>query len=152
MEYKVVTLEEKTVIGISARTSNFDPKMSETIGGLWTRFFEDGMYSEIEGKMNGKALGIYTDYEDNEKNEYTALVACEVKEGANVPEGMVKRKLAAGRYAEFVVIGDMVKAVQEFWEKLWTMDLPRSFVNDFEEYQDEKMEDAEIRFYISLRD
>ena len=32
------------------------------------------------------------------------------------------------------------------------MDLPRAFTNDFEEYQDDKMEESEIHFYISLRE
>lgn len=32
------------------------------------------------------------------------------------------------------------------------MDLPRSYVCDFEEYHDDNMEEAEIHIYIGLRD
>lgn len=152
MEYEVVWLEEKTVAGVAARTNNTDGNMTNVIGGLWQKFFAEGMYSAIERKANQKALGIYTDYEGNEKNDYTAMVACEVEEGSTIPKGMIERKLPAGHYAKFVVIGDMVKTVQKFWQELWKMDLPRAFTNDFEEYQDDKMEESEIHFYISLRE
>ncbi len=36
--------------------------------------------------------------------------------------------------------------------QLWNMDLPRSYVCDFEEYQDGEMENAEIHIYIGLKD
>ena len=32
------------------------------------------------------------------------------------------------------------------------MDLPRAFVCDFEEYQDDSMENAEIHIYVGLKD
>ena len=44
----------------------------------------------------------------------------------------------------------MVRAVQEFWEKLWSMDLNRNYKCDFEEYQDGNMDDAIIYIYISI--
>jgi len=48
------------------------------------------------------------------------------------------------------VKGDMQKAVADFWQQLWEMDLPRSFLCDFEEYQNSDMEQAEIHIYIGL--
>ena len=39
MEYEIVTLEEKIVAGVSARTNNMNPDMGAVIGGLWKRFF-----------------------------------------------------------------------------------------------------------------
>lgn len=35
MEYKVVLLEEKAIVGLSAMTGNNDPDMGTIIGGLW---------------------------------------------------------------------------------------------------------------------
>ena len=46
----------------------------------------------------------------------------------------------------------MVKAVAAAWQEIWQMDLPRSFVCDFEEYQDDQMEDTEIHIYVGLKD
>lgn len=49
-----------------------------------------------------------------------------------------------------MVKGDMQKAVAEAWQEIWKMDLKRSYGYDFEEYQNDDMENAEIHIYISL--
>ena len=150
MTSEIVRLEEKQVAGICARTNNTAPDMGEVIGGLWKQFFQDGIYASIPDKVNGKALGLYTDYAGDEKADYTAAVGCEVK-GPGEAE-YTRIRIPAGRYAKFVIHGDMVKAVGEAWQKIWKMDLPRAFVCDFEEYQDERMEDAEIHIFVGLRE
>lgn len=60
-------------------------------------------------------------------------------------------KIPAGKCAKFVVRGNMVTAVQESWQEIWSMELERSFVCDFEEYQNADPEDAEIHIYIGLK-
>lgn len=151
MNYEVVTLEEKTVVGISARTNNMSPDMGMVIGGMWQSFYEKGIYAAIAEKKTDKALGIYADYAGDEMDDYTFLVACEVDGAEHIPESTVCRSIPAGKYAKFVVIGDMKNAVVDFWQKLWEMKLPRSFVCDFEEYQDCNMDQAEIHIYIGLK-
>lgn len=153
MDYEIVELGEKTVAGLSARTNNQSPDMSAVIGNLWTRFYMDGIYGSIENKVNDKALGIYTDYAGNETNDYTIIVAAETASETQPKadeNNLVIRKIPAGTYAKFIVRGDLHKAVAEFWQELWNMELPRSFVCDFEEYQNSDMENAEIHMYISL--
>lgn len=153
MNYEVVNLEEKTVVGLIARTNNMSPDMGMIIGNLWKRFYEDGIYSNIAQKKNEKALGIYTDYAADETGDYSILVACETNHAADIPKETVVRTIPAGKYAKFIVKGDMNKAVAEFWEQLWQMkELNRAFICDFEEYQNEDMENAEIHMYISLKD
>lgn len=151
MNYEIVTLEEKTVAGLTARTNNASPDMVQVIGGLWQQFYADGVQAQLPNKMNEKALGIYTDYEENENADYTIMVASEIANTNTLPDGVVKRVIPAGNYAKFVVKGHMQKAVAEFWQKLWMMDLPRAFTYDFEEYQNSDMEHAEIHIYISLK-
>ena len=63
MNYEIVELSEKTVVGLSARTSNSAPDMHQTISGLWNDFYGKGVYSSISAKTTGKALEIYADYE-----------------------------------------------------------------------------------------
>ena len=58
--------------------------------------------------------------------------------------------IPGGRYARFVVYGDMQAAVARFWQELWEMDLDRAFTYDFEEYQDASMEETCIHMYIAL--
>lgn len=150
MNYEVVHLHEKIVAGYCASTSNTAPDMGQIIGGLWQKFYSPNGHSAIPGKIGDKALGIYTDYADEEKGEYTVMVACEIS-GADVPECFSVRKIPAGTYAKFIVKGNMVTAVQQFWQELWQMKLNRSFVCDFEEYQNADFENAEIHMYIGLR-
>lgn len=150
MNYEIVTLTEKTVAGVAARTNNFAPDMGMVIGGLWTKFYQDGIYTAIPNKINDKALGIYTDYEGNEKDDYTVMVACETEAGTTALAGAAVRTIPAGTYAKFIVTGHMQQAVADFWGELWQMDLPRTFVSDFEEYQNADMENAEIHIYIGI--
>lgn len=151
MQYEIVHLNEKTVVGYAARTNNLAPDMGQVIGGLWQRFYQPDGYLCIPSKKNDKALGIYTDYANAEQAEYTVLVACEVQEHVDVPETFVVRTIPAGTYAKFVVTGNMITAVSDFWKQLWKIPLQRSFVCDFEEYQNADPEHAEIHIYISLK-
>lgn len=151
MNYEIVTLEEKLAVGISARTNNADPNMSAVIGQLWNRFFCEGIFTAIPHKANEKALGIYTDYAADEKGDYTVVVAREVLSDPE-SEKFITCKIPAGRYAKFVVKGDMHKAVADAWEEIWKLDLPRKFGCDFEEYQNDSMDNAEIHIYISLQE
>ena len=149
MQYETVELKETKVVGFTARTNNSSPDMGAVIGGLWQRFFADGGYDAIPGKVTGKVMGIYTDYENNENGDYTVMTGCAVNGGT--PEGFEVRTLPAGRYAKFVVVGNMVTAVGEFWQDLWKMPLDRTYVFDFEEYQNAAPENCEIHIYIGIR-
>lgn len=151
MDYEIVELEGKKVAGLSARTSNEAPDMGMVIGGLWGEFYQDTCYPAISGKKNDKALGIYTDYEGDEHGEYTVIVGCEVEQKNQMPEGVSIREIPAGKYAKFVVEGDMHAAVAQFWQKLWGMELDRAYTYDFEEYQNSDMEHAVIHMYIALK-
>ena len=37
MNYEIVNLEEKRVVGLAARTNNQSPEMGAVIGGLWEK-------------------------------------------------------------------------------------------------------------------
>lgn len=152
MNYEVVNLEAKTVVGLKARTNNASPDMGMVIGGLWSRFYQEGIYTAIADKKNDKALGIYTNYAATEKEDYDAIVACEVGQAEGQPADTAVMTIPAGKYAKFVVKGNMHQAVAEAWAKIWQMDLPRVFCCDFEEYQNSDMEHAEIHIYISVSD
>lgn len=54
MDYEIVMLEEKIAVGISARTNNTSPDMGAVIGGLWNRFFNEGVYASIPQKQPKK--------------------------------------------------------------------------------------------------
>lgn len=151
MDYEIVTLEERIAVGVSARTNNTSTDMEAVIGVLWNRFYNEGVYASIPCKASKKAMGIYTDYAGDEKSDYTVVVACETTEEPR-EDAYTVCKIPAGRYAKFVIHGDMIQAVAAAWQEIWQMDLPRSFKCDFEEYQNDSMENAEIHIYIGLRE
>ncbi|HKL80724.1 MAG TPA: GyrI-like domain-containing protein [Mobilitalea sp.] len=146
MNYEEITLVEKVVVGISAKTGNSDPQMQEIIGGLWQKFYQTGISDSVKNKVNGYAIGLYSDYE---AESYFVTVGNEVSKSDN-PELSVKI-IPAGRYAKFVVKGNMITAVAAAWNEIWQMKLNRSFTGDFEEYLNGDMENAEINIYIALK-
>ena len=152
MEYEIVKLEEKKAAGIKARTNNMSPDMGAVIGGLWGKFYSEGIYESIPGKTNEKVLGIYTEYDGDAMSDYTIVVACEVDGKEELPGDTVLVTIPAGNYARFIAKGDLHEAVAKCWQEIWSMDLSRTFACDFEEYQDGSMDEAEIHIYVGLKE
>ena len=146
MNYEIVNLDEKILVGVSAITGNNDPKMGEVIGGLWEKLYQGGVSATIKNKINEYAIGLYSDYIDD---KYSVTVGNEV---AKVENDELKVKvIPAGKYAKFSVHGHMVKAVAQAWEKIWQMNLDRRFTGDFEEYLNCDWENADIDIYVALK-
>ena len=59
--------------------------------------------------------------------------------------------IPAGTYAKFCVHGNMETAVRNAWEKIWNMDLDRTFTGDFEEYLNDDYDHADINLYIAIK-
>ena len=104
----------------------------------------------MKNRANEKALGVYTEYENKELGNYTIMTGFEVTNSDRV-EGFDTITIPAGKYAKFIVKGNMITAVQEFWQRLWQMNLNRAYRYDFEEYQNADSENAEIHIYISIQ-
>lgn len=146
MNYEIVELKEKLVIGVSAVTGNDDPEMGRIIGGLWNNLYQGGVNSKIQNKINEYAIGLYSDYKDN---KYEVTVGNEVSKLED--NDYVSKVIPAGKYAKFSVSGHMQKAVAEAWGEIWSMNLDRSYIADFEEYLNSDYENAKIDIYISLK-
>lgn len=151
MNYEVVYLEEKIATGLRIHTSNKDVTMMKSISDLWHKFFAEGVYESILHKKNDRSIGLYTNYEGDVHGAYDMMVCCEVTDSTNLPLDVKLQIIPAGKYAKFVVHGDVQQGVTAFWTKLWSMDLARKYSCDFEEYQSGyEMSQAEIHIYISL--
>lgn len=146
MQYEIVNLKEKIVVGVSATTGNNDPKMGETIGGLWEKLYQGGVYPRIKNKVNEYAIGLYSDYADD---QYCVTAGNEVSKAEN--DDLTVKIIPAGKYAKFSVHGHMEKAVGEAWGEIWKMDLERSYAADFEEYLNSDFDNCDIDLYISLK-
>ena len=145
MNYEIVNLEQKTVVGVSAITGNADPKMSEVIGGLWKKLYQGGINAAIKNKINEYAIGLYSDYSNG---KYCVTAGNEVSKPEN--DELIVRIIPAGKYAKFSVHGHMEKAVAEAWGEIWKMNLNRSYTGDFEQYLNGDLENADIDIYIAL--
>lgn len=146
MNYEIVNLEQKIIVGVSAITSNNDPKMSEVIAGLWVKLYEGGVHSMIRNKVNEYAIGLYSDYSND---QYCVTAGNEVSKADN--DQLTVKIISAGKYAKFSIHGHMEKAVAKAWGEIWQMDLDRSFTGDFEEYLNSDWENTYIDIYISLK-
>ena len=152
MNYEIVTLEAKTIAGLTARTANTAPDMGAVIGGLWGQFFEKGLFSAIPDKANNFAVGLYSDYSGDAHDAYNITVGCEVTQVGNLPEGVVTKVIPQGHYAKFVVFGDQVTAVAGAWDAIWPLPLLRSYTGDFEEYvRTDENGDCEVHIYVALQ-
>ena len=144
MNYEIVYLEEKKVDGLKIRTTNENYKSMTDISDLWTKFLED--YPLMSGKLNHKAIGLYTNYEGDFLAPYDFYVAYETTEKAIYT-------ISSGKYAKFIIIGHPQRAIAEFWSKLWELPLERDYLSDFEEYQNnsDDFNKQEIHIYISIK-
>jgi len=148
-EYQIVTLQEKKVAGLCARTANDDPNMGTIIGGLWQRLFGEKLFFMLPHKVNAHSIGLYSDYGDD---GYDVTAGCEVDSFSGLPEGVTAKTIPAGHYAEFVVYGDETEAVARLWNEIWQMPLERTYTGDFEEYFDGPDGAArEIHVFIAIK-
>lgn len=52
MNYEIVELKEKTIVGFAARTGNEDPEMRSIIGGLWQKLYAPKNVAKIGNRVN----------------------------------------------------------------------------------------------------
>lgn len=135
MEYQRAYLDEKRIIGFTARSSNASPDMQQTIFGLWQRLFAENAAKDRQTAR--ETIGLYSDYsqaQDASELEYDVTVGFEETDKA-VPEGMTEKRIPAGEYAVFTSDGG-AEAVGELWREIWNIPLDRRYSGDFELYAD----------------
>lgn len=152
MKYEIVELEEKIITGVAIKTTNQDGKSITDIGKQWQKLFEKGIYSRIENKVNNKTIGLYTEYEGDYTKPYMFIAGAEVSKETESDEEIVNLVIPKGKYAKFVIIGDVQNSVGQAWGEIWKSNLKRKYTYDFEEYQNnsEDMQKQEIHIYIAI--
>ena len=160
MNPKVAQQAAFTVVGIAVRTSNAKEMTADgLIGRQWGRFMAEGVLAKIPNKADKAMVAVYTDYASDHNGEYTFLLGARVTSDADVPAGMVAKKIPAGRYAVFTSEkGPGAKVVPEVWMRINS--LPKSAVGgdraygaDFEIY-DERASDPQsmqVDVYVGIR-
>ena len=154
MKYEIVELKEKVVAGIKIRTTNQNGKAIQDIGTAWEKLFSAGIYEDIPNKLNNKTIGLYTEYEGDYTKPYIFIAGAEIDKKAITGQKIVNKVIPKGKYAKFVIIGDVKNSVGEAWKEIWNMNLKRKYTCDFEEYQNNSkdMQKQEIHIYIAIED
>jgi predicted transcriptional regulator YdeE len=157
---KNAEVAEFYVVGIAERTSN-EREMSGqgVIGRQWERLFADRVLEQIPNRADSNIYAVYTDYRVDAGIEYTYLLGAKVRDGSQVPGGMIAKRIPAGMYA--VVTSDrapVMEAVVGAWKKVWTSapaDLggERAFLADFELYDERAREpqNSQVDLYVGLK-
>lgn len=151
MDYEMVLIAEKNVMGLLKKTTNQDMQAVADIGELWQEFL-NGIYAGIKGKVDDRAIGLYTDYEGDYSKPYNFLACCEVDSIDDLQPSLVVRKIPAGKYAKFTAKGQYQKVVLDLWQTIWGLNLNRKYSYDFEVYHNnrQKTDSGQIDIYISL--
>lgn len=154
MDYEIVELQEKKVVGLLDHLSNSDADRKQKIGKLWSDIFSEKLYEKVENKTNDFPICLYSDYENagsaGEVLAYDVLVGFEVKPSVKEVK-YAEKTIPAGKYARFIVKGNVSESVGAAWGEIWKTPLNRSYTGDFEQYMNEDMENAEIEIYIAVK-
>lgn len=154
MDYTIVELAERRIVGLTINTSNSDPDCTEKIGGVWRAFMDEGMAESVPEAVTEPYLcfGLYYDYAMADQS-YTMMVGCE-SAGGRACNPLQELVIPAGTYAKFTVHGDCVDTVVEAWNEIWAMEeltARRAWTVDFEAYPPgSDQADTDIDLYIAL--
>lgn len=154
MDYRIVDLPERAIVGPRIHTANDAPDCTSAIGGLWQRFMEEGMGTSLPGVRQDPyaCFALYYEYGPTD-NSYDLLVGCETAEAATgANSGCV---IPAGRYAKFEIRGgDCVNSVIAVWNEIWNdaeLTAKRTFTVDFEAYlPGDDQSCADIDIFVGL--
>ena len=160
MNPKVVEKDGFTVIGISARTSNAKEVTADgVIGTMWGRLFQEGLLAKIPNKADQNIVAVYTDYASDHNGEYTYVLGARVTSDAEVPAGMIAKKIPAQKFAVFTSEkGPAPKVVPQLWMKINSLPKTavggdRQYKSDFEIY-DQRATDPEnlqMDVYVGIK-
>jgi len=144
------------VMGTQVRTSN-EPEGDPVrqIGSHWQRFYGEGLAGRIPNRTDTNVVyGVYTHYESDYRGPYSHLIACEVGDSANVPEGMSALTIPAAEYLVFTGVGEMPAVVMETWRAVWqhfeqSSRDERAYTVDFERY--DQREPSRVEVHVAVK-
>ncbi|WP_413701085.1 GyrI-like domain-containing protein [Psychromonas sp. KJ10-10] len=154
---KVVSIEEKQIVGISVRTTNANEMNPETakIGKAWQKFDRE---ISVNYQAGERVYGVYYDYESDANGEFNVLAGTEKATDSVDKVAVDKVTIQKGKYLVFEGKATSpddnarVQAVINTWGEIWAYFsneesvYKRAFTTDFEHYKDQ----TDIDIYISI--
>ena len=145
---EITQAEEKTISGVSIRTTDANEMSPETakIGALHQHFDE---VVSVDYKNGARVYGVYFDYESDASGEFSVLSGTDNVESTK--KDLEEITLPAGKYLVFSGKGEMPKAVIDAWGEIWAYfsedaDYQRIYSCDYELYKSQN----EVDIYIAV--
>jgi AraC family transcriptional regulator len=162
MEPKLVTKPAFHIIGYELRTNSTDGQNHMDIPQFWQQYLQKNLGCNIPDPINkNQELGICTNF-NPETGDFVYVIGMEVKEGTQVPEGMVYMSFPAQEYVVFTTPKSdeqsFSSTIQSTWNNIFTNWFPQSGYEhagtvEFELY-DERCygsENKEMDIYIPVK-
>lgn len=140
------------LVGISVRTTNQGGQAMKDIAGLWNWFMSEHVLQQIVNRLSDDIYCVYTDYESDKDGFYTAVLGCKVATKDNIPEGLICITVPPGSYNRYVAKGALPQVVGETWHQIWTSDIDRRYMADFDVYgaKAQSPGDAEVEVFVGV--
>lgn len=151
---QTVIIEPFKIIGISIQTTNENNQASKDIAALWGRFMEENLLTKIPNKASSDIYSLYTSYEGDHTQPYTTILGCRVENLDEIPVGMIGKSIVGGKYFKTSTKGDLMQGlIVKQWEKIFGMDLDRTYVADFEIYgkKAQNPSAAEVDVFVGIK-
>jgi predicted transcriptional regulator YdeE len=109
--------------------------------------------------MDSSIIALYTDYETDEHGPYTYVLGAKVSAASKIPQGMVARRVPAGRYAVFTSDrGPVAEVGLNTWKRIWALpqsnpEIHRNYKTDLEVYDQRAVDpkNAQIDIYVGIK-
>lgn len=143
------------IIGIGIRTTNRNHRSASDINFLWNTFLSQKVRDKIPNRVDKAIYCVYTDYENDHTQPFTAILGCRVDNLDEVPEGLTARSFGTSNYNVFTAKGRVTDGIVfREWKKIHESDIDRSYRADFEVYDDRAQNPAysEIDIFIGVNE
>ncbi|MBF2002959.1 MAG: effector binding domain-containing protein [Synechococcales cyanobacterium C42_A2020_086] len=158
MQPQWVQTQEMLVMGVEVRTTHAQEANPATaqIPALWNRVLTERLLDQIPSRVTPPLLlGVYTNYLNADRGEYSLIVATEVSDIDNPVEGMVGLTIPAADYLVFTAAGQSPESIRQVWHEARQYfagsartkpPFERTYTLDFERYHE-----AGLSLYIAVR-
>ena len=152
MQNEIENLPMFFVAGIAVRTINKDGQAAKDIGALWQQLMQGNVAKQLEDYKEGNEVYcVYTDYESDHNDYYTALLGYKVSAIEYLPDGLTGKAIPASKYEVFTANGEFPANIGATWQHIWQANIDRLYTADFDLYHlQEKFEDTEFKIYVAV--
>ena len=150
---QTLEIQSFQIIGVAIRTTNENGQAAEDIGNLWQKFLGEKMLESIPNKVDNTVYSLYTDYESDYTEPYTAIIGCKVSNLDEIPSEMTGRSFEGGKYCKTSARGNLMEGlVVNHWSEIWGMNLNRRYSVDFEIFDERASNptNAEVDFMVAI--